>query len=146
MAQSPWHSAGPGYVIRAETLGARCGEATLVLTVSGPDSVILYRLETGAAAIRTLYGVPGWREMQAELTALIAQAGPQRSDDLPPWPAGESAPDGFTPDAALDHASYEALRKRDLALFCHADAPRAQTCLILMTPMEVRKIGRRHTG
>ncbi len=142
-ADAPWHSAGDLYAVHVETRGPSCGEASLLLTLTGPDGTVLYRLETGAAAIRTLYGVPGAREMQAELESLIDQRHPkpQRSGELPVWPRDDLRPDGFEP--AIDRAAYEAARADDLALFCHAYAPRTQTCVLLVAPAQAAVIGRR---
>lgn len=95
--------------------------------------------------MRQLYGVPGAREMEAELGFWIDQSPPkpQRTGELAPWPPEAALPPRFEPDAVDDRAGYEALRAADLPLFCYGEAPRTQTCVMLVAPLEVVRIGRR---
>jgi hypothetical protein len=147
-AEAPWPAAGAGYRALATTDGASCPEAHLTLALVTPAGRALWERDFGgAAAVRVLYGVPGGREMAVELEAWLTQGGskPATAADLPPWPDGASGPAGFEPEPAMGRADYAALRAGARPLFCFAEAPGFDTCVVLETDESVAVIGRRAT-
>lgn len=147
-AVAPWPAAGEGYRAQAATEGEVCAEAALTLALVAPTGRALWELPTsGVGAIRVLYGVPGGREMEAELQAWISQGGskPATAADLPVWADGAAGPEGFEPTTETDRAAYEALRAAARPLFCYADDPGFDTCLVLAADDSVSAIGRRAT-
>ena len=147
-AVAPWPAAGEGYRAQAATEGEACAEAALTLALVAPTGRALWeRPPSAAAAIRVLYGVPGGREMETELQAWIAQGGtkPSTASDLPVWAEGAAGPEGFEPMPETGRAAYEALCASAWPLFCYADAPGFDTCLVLAADDSVSVIGRRAT-
>lgn len=146
--EAPWPAAGAGYRAVAITEGASCPDAHLTLALVAPGGRALWERDFGAAAsVRVLYGVPGGREMAAELQAWLTQGGPKPATaaELPPWPDDAAGPAGFEPEAAMDRAAYADLRAGGRPLFCFADAPGFDTCVVLEKDGLVAVIGRRAT-
>lgn len=146
-AVAPWPAAGEGYRAQANTEGPDCGTAQLTLALVTPHDRAMWMHQSGAAGIRVLYGVPDRAAMEKELAAWIAQGEgkPKRSGELASWAEGAAGPEGFEPDPALGRAAYEALRGADRPLFCFADAPGFDTCLLLTASDDITPIGRRAT-
>lgn len=143
-----WPAAGEGFRAMAYSEGEDCAEAHLTLALVAPTDRAVWQWDFGgAAAVRVLYGVPDAKEMARALTAWLTQGGakPATSADLPAWPEGAAAPEGFEPDAALDRTAWEALRAAKRPLFCFAYDPGFESCVQLTAEENGALIGRRAT-
>ena len=123
--------------VNAATRGANCAEALATLTIRGPDGAPLYFETYPTAQVMVLAPAQSPAAMQAALAEWLDQSNPmiKTSDDLPVWKATDEMPASgefpFYVAEGMGREQYNALRRRNVAVFCFVQGMESETCLAL---------------
>lgn len=137
---------GVAFTIEASAVGATCADASATITFKNDAHDTAFTETYPASQVMTLAGAESAEDMQRRLGEWIMPGGAaaDSTGDLPQWAAGAQSPsDGefpFYPDEGMDRSAYEALRARDIAMFCYVQGMESQACFA-MQGGALRKIG-----
>jgi hypothetical protein len=148
-ARSIWKTGlGEELTVEANSLGAECARAVVVMTIRGADDFVYTR--TVVPTQLADFGLDASsREAFATSLAgwIVADNGVLTTDTLPEWTAGAGQPasgDGsvFYPRSGFDRPAYETLRAARAPLFCYRQGPESETCVTLRTGL-IAEVGAR---
>ncbi|MGQ0531512.1 MAG: hypothetical protein ACT4OF_02330 [Caulobacteraceae bacterium] len=129
-ASRDWSAVGSQYyVVEAEAHGPTCAEAVATIRIETTEGQVLYTRNYPTRDVPLAFSPnsdqTGLRTEIEEWTQNTSET--QRTDELPPWPAGAERPPGFQP--AVTRSVYEHARGNQGALFCYPDGGESNACL-----------------
>ena len=144
---APWRGA-PGYRIVADAVGVTCGDASITLTIAGPNGRTHMSASYQIAQLAPTFG--GEKALanldragvEHALTQWIDPAAPLRrrfvtAKDLPRWEHREPAPidavHAYTPGSSISRANYAEMRGNRRPVFCYDAEARSIRCNTLLT-------------
>lgn len=144
--EAPWRGAN-GYNVVADAVGVTCGEASVSLTIAGPDGGTHMAANYQIAQLPAVFGDDAARAgldrdgMARMLTRWTDPNAPLRrmahANDLPPWPHRQDQPrdaqHAYTPGHNISRATYESLRHDRRPLFCYEAEARTLKCSALLS-------------
>jgi|CXWL01.1.fsa_nt_gi hypothetical protein len=146
-AASSWTADdGVVFIIGASAIGADCAQANAALSIQNAAGETVLNEAYPVDEVMTLAGAESVEDMQRRLAEWInpAGAGPDSTGDLPEWVQGEDNPMSgefpFYVEAGMGRAGFEALRARDLAMFCYEQGMESVACLAVDNG-ELKRIG-----
>ena len=129
-ASRDWSAVGSQYyVVEAEAHGETCADAVATIRIESTDGEVLftrdYPVRDVPLAFRPNNNQTGLR---AEIEAWTQNvSATQRTDELPPWPAGAERPPNFIP--AVNRNTYQQARGNQGAMFCYPDGGESNACV-----------------
>lgn len=154
--ERPWGPIGPSdhpsYRVKAWTSGPGCDAAVVTLAIYARDGYPIYAWAGTTQYLFALNAAKTPAEMQTALNEWIGPDNlpPDMTGTLPPWEETEGQPKRaefpFMPNAGMDQANYDDLRKQNLHMLCYPQGMESQLCLALHpsegdAPAMVEEIG-----
>lgn len=129
-ASRDWSAVGSQYyIVEAEAHGATCDEAVATIRIKSTEGEVLFTHDYPTRDVSLAFNPnsdqTGLREEIESWTQNVSDTG--AANELPAWPAGASAPLGFTPAVARN--VYEQARGNQSALFCYPDGGESNACV-----------------
>ena len=146
-AASSWTADdGAVFTIEASAIGADCAQANAAFSIQNAAGETVWSEAYPVSEVMTLAGAESVEDMQRRLGEWInpAGAGPDSTGDLPEWAQGEDTPMSgefpFYVEDGLSRSAFEALRARDVAMFCYVQGMESVVCLAVDSG-ELKEIG-----
>lgn len=136
-ASIPWRPlSGTEFVIDAATAGPDCANATATITVKHASGQTLWTENYPTSQVMTLAPATDVASMTSALAEWIEPATTiQTSSALPELPLAAPQPQNgefpFYQDEGWDRARYEALRARNVPMFCYVQGMESLACIAL---------------
>ena len=129
-ASRDWSAVGSQYyIIEAEAHGQACADAVATIRIKSVEGAVLFTREFAVRDVPLAFNPnndqTGLRTDLDTWTQNTSET--QRTDELPPWPAGADQPPRFAPE--VSRRAYEAARGAQGALFCFPNGAESNACI-----------------
>lgn len=135
-ASAPWRPlGGVEFSVEASSAGPDCEHAVATLVIRDPANRVLWAEAYPAEFVMTLTEAHDAGAMRTALAEWIDSSNHTiaTSAAFPEWPANAETPVSgefpFYPEPGWERDSYEALRARDVPVFCYVQGMESQACL-----------------
>lgn len=139
-----WSSETQDDIVTVSSMGPDCGRAVILLVMRAANGDLLWThagvyYDISGHSIDTQNEPVTVAQMDEFLTNWGANRDPRRSGSLPDWTEGvatlaEAATDSAAYATSYDRETYQALRQRNLPMFCYENGIESSDCLV-MDPM-----------
>jgi hypothetical protein len=153
-ASAPWKAANKhGLVLNAYTVGEKCGQTAVVLTVADRKGAVLWSTTRLAQHVSVFAGdeVVTGKAVKAALKSWLEigqDTNYTNTKNLPGWPKGaegpmrEGSPEfGYFAEQDMPREDYLEKRAKNSPLFCFVQGMESETCIIAPDATSIEEFG-----